>query len=134
MRYLENRYVDDINNLLKQLSNSARNLSLEDFRRVFKSGELLVIFDEDRIIGMACVHFRETCIRKIATIEDVVVDKEYRKKGFGEKLVKSLVKRAQERGANRVELTSKPKRVGANALYKKMGFKKINTNYYRLEI
>lgn len=134
MRYMKNSHVDDINNLLKQLSDSVRELSREDFRRIFKRGKLLAVFEEDRIVGMAGVHFRETCFRKIATIEDVVVDKEYRGKGLGKKLVEGLIKTAREQGASRVELTSKPKRKESKALYEKLGFKKVKTSYYRLEI
>lgn len=43
----------------------------------------------------------------------------------------TLIARARIRGGQDVNLTSRPSRRIANALYKKIGFKKRNTNVYR---
>jgi ribosomal protein S18 acetylase RimI-like enzyme len=68
-----------------------------------------------------------------AWIEDVVVDYEYRRKGIGEKLNQTALRRAARAGARTVDLTSRPSRESANRLYRRMGFNKRETNIYRYE-
>lgn len=66
-----------------------------------------------------------------AWIEDVIVDTKARGKGVGEELVKTAIAYAQEKGITRIDLSSRPERVGANKLYQKLGFTIRKTNMYR---
>ena len=70
-----------------------------------------------------------TAIR--AWIEDVVVDAAARGRGVGEALTREGLRRAAERGAASVELTSRPAREAANRLYERLGFVRRETNVYR---
>ena len=65
-----------------------------------------------------------------AVIEDVVVDEPFRGRGIGEALVRQLIDLARLKGARGVSLTSNPRRVGANRLYLRMGFRIWRTNHY----
>ncbi|RME88234.1 MAG: GNAT family N-acetyltransferase [Anaerolineae bacterium] len=65
-----------------------------------------------------------------ARIEDVVVDEGARGQGIGEALVREGLRLAQQAGADGVALTSNPRRVAANRLYQKIGFKRWETNVY----
>jgi len=96
----------------------------------------LVVRDKgnNKIIGMGSIYFIRTLGGFKGYIEDVVIDKNYRGLGLGRRLVCKLIEVAKEHGATRIDLTSNPKRKIANALYIKLGFKKINTNFYRLEL
>lgn len=136
---METRKIDDkmtarINELSRQLSERARKLSKEDLKRIFAQPGfyLAVIFIGEKLVGMATIYFRETLMRKVGVIEDVVVDESCRGHKLGEKLNKMLIEEAKKRGAEYVELTSRPRRKTANVLYKKLGFKKPETNYLRL--
>ena len=68
-----------------------------------------------------------------ALIEDVVVDVSYRGQGIGKKIMDEALRLAKEYGASGVMLTSNPRRVSANHLYQKMGFKRWETNLYFYE-
>jgi ribosomal protein S18 acetylase RimI-like enzyme len=68
-----------------------------------------------------------------ALIEDVVVDESHRGQGIGKKIMAEALRRAEEYGAKGVMLTSNPRRVAANRLYQKMGFKRWETNLYFYE-
>ena len=70
----------------------------------------------------------------IAQIEDVVVDKNQRRKGLGKLISEKLIERARVRGARVVQLSSRAGREAANALYKKLGFELHETNSYHLEL
>jgi ribosomal protein S18 acetylase RimI-like enzyme len=69
-----------------------------------------------------------------AWIEDVVVDETARGLGVGERLTMTAVDEARRRGVRSVDLTSRPAREAANALYQKLGFERRETNLYRLSL
>lgn len=69
-----------------------------------------------------------------AHVEDIIVDESMRGQGVGEALVRHLLQIAREMGLKGVSLTCNPRRVAANALYQKMGFKKWETNVYWYEL
>ncbi len=131
-----------INFLLRQLSEKAKDQSIPDLKRILgKRGVFLVgAFDNSILVGIAGIYFKETLMRKAGIIEDpgdiedVVVDEEYRGRGIGRKLMEFLIKEAKKRKADCVELTSNSNRTEANAMYESMGFKKRETNCYRLEL
>jgi ribosomal protein S18 acetylase RimI-like enzyme len=83
-----------------------------------------------RIVGtLTLVVFRvPTGMR--AWIEDVVVDASMRGRGLGERLTREALRRARDRGASGVELTSRPSRDAANRLYQRLGFVSRRTNVY----
>jgi len=122
-----------INLLLIQLSGRAKALSKSDLiRKLRKPIVWFVALDGKTIVGMATICFREPPIGKVGTIEGVVVSLLYQGQGIGRKLNTILIEEAKKRGVDFIELTSKPERKAANALYKKLGFKKPKTNYLRL--
>jgi ribosomal protein S18 acetylase RimI-like enzyme len=60
-----------------------------------------------------------------------VVDEAARGRGVGEILNRWALGLADRLGARTVDLTSRPSRVAANALYRKIGFEERETNIYR---
>jgi len=69
-----------------------------------------------------------------ALIEDVVVDESVRGLGIGVALTTAALDHARSVGVTTVDLTSRPARVAANALYKKVGFTQRETNVYRFNL
>ena len=63
-----------------------------------------------------------------------MVDEAYRGKALGRKLVDYAIGLARERGIQVLMLTSKPKRVAANALYRSVGFESKETNVYKMQL
>jgi ribosomal protein S18 acetylase RimI-like enzyme len=90
--------------------------------------------DADRVIGsLTLVTFRiPTGLR--AWIEDVVVDENTRRSRAGWKLTEAALAKAKALGVSTVDLTSRPSREGANAMYQKMGFELRNSNLYRFAL
>lgn len=98
---------------------------------------LLVASDADNhgyVVGsLTLVMFRiPTGLR--AWIEDVVVDGEIRRSGAGRALTMAAVDKARELGATTVDLTSRPSREAANAMYLKVGFVLRQSNLYRYDL
>ena len=87
--------------------------------------------EEGRIVGMTKVCCFTIPTGRHANIEDVVVLPECQGTGLGRKLVQAALDYLAGTGQSyKVGLTSKPARVAANALYRKMGFKQKETNVY----
>ena len=108
--------------------------SVDDLRALLASPcttLLLARAGDGAVVGMlALVVFRiPTGLR--AFIEDVVVDQGLRGRGVGAALTRRAIELATARGVRTVELTSRPHRLAANALYLKLGFEKRDTSVYR---
>jgi GNAT superfamily N-acetyltransferase len=86
------------------------------------------------IIGVATVSLVRAPTGVHARLEDVVVDESVRGKGVGAALTEAAIEVAREWGANYLALTSNPRREAANQLYKKLGFKRWETNVYRFDL
>jgi len=128
--------VDGLNHLLPQLSANATALRIDDVRAMVRSeaSTLFVARDGDRVIGtLTLVTFLIPTGRR-AWIEDVVVDADARGAGAGELLTKVAIEEATRRGVRTIELSSRPSRAAANALYRKLGFVERETNVYRFFI
>jgi ribosomal protein S18 acetylase RimI-like enzyme len=125
--------LDAINGLLPQLSSSSAALDESDLTFIInsESTKLFLATDEDQVFGMlSLVLFRIPTGRK-AWVEDVVVDEKARGRGVGKLLTEHAVGVALEHGAHSVDLTSRPSRAAANALYQRVGFQQRETNVYR---
>ncbi|HEX9839674.1 MAG TPA: GNAT family N-acetyltransferase [Anaerolineales bacterium] len=58
-----------------------------------------------------------------AQIESVRVDKKYQNQGIGSEMMQWTIKRARERGAHVVQLTTHQSREDAHRFYERLGFK-----------
>ena len=130
------KILEAINELLPQLSSSAKPLTASELTEIIQSesSHLLMAEESGKFYGsLTLVTFMiPTGIR--AWIEDVVVKENARGKGVGKLLSERAVGLASEIGAKTVDLTSRPSREVANALYKKVGFELRETNVYRYKI
>jgi ribosomal protein S18 acetylase RimI-like enzyme len=127
--------VEALARLLPQLS-SADPPSAAELGEIVGDPDcaLLVARLDGRIVGsLTLVTFRIPTAVK-AWIEDVVVDDAVRGQGVGEGLNRAAIGLAAERGATKVDLTSRPTREAANRLYQRLGFVRRDTNVYRYSI
>jgi len=67
-------------------------------------------------------------------LEDVVVDEQARGQGLGKAIVHYAIGYARNLGTKKLDLTSAPRRMAANKLYRNMGFSLRKTNVYRLRL
>ncbi len=109
-----------MNHLISQLSSSAPEMTLDQLRDFLDSSAttLFVATHEGRTVGMLTLVIFPIPTGIRAWIEDVVVE----------------VDVAKSRGAVTVDLTSRPAREAANALYRKVGFVQRQTNVYRFVV
>ena len=122
-----------LNRLLPQLSSSAPPLTSVALERLLSSEgvTLFVATDDDAVVGTLSLVTWATPTGVRAWIEDVVVDVAARGFGVGRALTEAALLEASRRHARTVDLTSRPSRSAANALYLSLGFALRETNVYR---
>jgi ribosomal protein S18 acetylase RimI-like enzyme len=122
--------------LVPQLSSSAQAPTRAELEAIVESPATTIFLaedDEGALIGSLTLALFRTPTGTRAWIEDVIVDESARGQGAGEALVAEAIRLAAEAGARTVDLTSRPSRDAANALYEKIGFYMRETNVYRYD-
>ena len=102
----------------------------------FPASTLLVARESDAsaIVGAATLSLVRAPSGVHGRLEDVVVDGAARGKGIGAALTEEVIRLAKASGADYIALTSNPRREAANRLYQRVGFKKWETNVYRMDL
>ena len=125
----------EINNLIPQLSQSAKLLTKEEFTSLLNAESTHLYFAEDKeqVLGMLSLVTFPIPTGLRGWVEDVVVDTTARGKGVGKLLTMHALKEAQKMGVLTIDLTSRPSRDVANRLYQSVGFSARVTNVYRFK-
>lgn len=128
--------ADALRLLSKQIGKNYQPLSDNDIKEMIISTihNLFIVKDNsnNKVVGMILVLiYRIPYVRK-AYLEDLVIDVDYRKNGLGTLLIQTALEYAREQGAAYVDFTSRPYRGAGNSLYEKFGFKRRDTNVYRV--
>lgn len=128
--------VDGLNHLLPQLSSKPATLTIDSVERMIQSeaATIFIASEEFVIVGTLTLIIFSTPTGRRSWIEDVVVDESARGAGVGEQLTAAAIEEARQRGVRTIDLTSRPSREAANAMYLKMGFARRETNVYRLSL
>lgn len=127
----------DVQALIKELV-SGLSVSVERLVSVVESPGthfFATVGDDGHIVGCATLCVFDTPTGRKACVEDVVVNPACRGQHIGRKLMEHIIDFARsELGDVDLHLTSSPRRVSANNLYRSVGFQQRETNVYNLEI
>ena len=95
---------------------------------------LVAARDNKHIIGIGTLYSIQKLGMRVGYVEDIVVKQEYRGAGLGRKILEKLIAVGRKKRLDSIRLSSKPSRIAANKLYQRLGFKKRDTNAYKLEL
>lgn len=130
--------VSDIQRLLNQLSKNPRLLTRNTLSDICTEHTVLVAMDDaipsKPIVGMATLVVIEQLVGTRGRVEDVVVDREYRRQGIARRLMEELHETAKRHGVGKLALSSRPDRDAAIPLYLKLGYRLAETNAYVIEL
>ncbi len=125
-----------IRRLAAQLGSGYQPLTDKDLKDMLKSPTTYLFVaresEKKEIIGMATLVIYRIPYVKKAAFDDLIVALAYQGRGIGRLLTEKVLSVAKKLGAKYIDFTSHPKRLKANKLYEKLGFKKRDTNVYRL--
>jgi len=111
--------------LINYFTKEPNNFTYEEFSKFFdkiNDSIILVIEEDNKIIGTAKLLIEQKFhnnFSKMGHIEDVVILKEYREKGYGTLLMKELIKISKENNCYKIILNCNTENID---YYKKMGF------------
>jgi GNAT superfamily N-acetyltransferase len=113
--------AEQIAPLLGQLGYPA---TAEQVRARLQRADALVAEDDGRILGLAATHLRHNLERDAPTcrLTALVVDEPARGHGIARALLDDVIADAERQGCERVEVTLRPHRKEAEALYRSLGF------------
>jgi ribosomal protein S18 acetylase RimI-like enzyme len=128
--------VEGLNRLLPQLSSQPPTLTISDVERMVHSeaATLFVATESGVVLGTLTLIIFSIPTGRRGWIEDVVVDESARGAGVGDQLTNAAIDEARVRGVRSLDLTSRPSREAANAMYVKLGFGLRESNLYRLTL
>ena len=129
-------HYDAVCRLMGQLTARTISFTEEDYKHLIRRADsrLFLLIVEGRVEGMLSVGMYASPTGTTAWIEDVVVDTSLRGSGLGRRLVEHAIGYCREKGIDTVYLTSNPKRVAANGLYRSVGFVRKETNMYKMNL
>lgn len=136
LKFLKSKFkyeIPRVKKLVRELDPSAK-INEQSLYKAMLNGYISKIEEDGRLVGMGWIFPRQTLLRRQAVVEDMIVDEKYRGRGYGEKIIKDLISWAKKQGVEVVELTTNPRRIAANSLYQKVGFKLHETNHYLLPL
>lgn len=127
------RQLEEIRCLMQALSDHC-TLSESQLKETIGHSLLYVLKDKERTVGMAtlCLYHAPSGCK--GSIEDVVILPEYQGKGLGKQLLQHVLDEAKLHAPLTIYLTSRPQRIAANSLYRKLGFQQKETNVYKMEV
>jgi len=136
---LDEELYNAIQILLPQVSRKKPLPSREDIATILVSNSTILITarypnEYGAIVGLLAFTYYLVPSGKFGHIDDVVVESHYRKKGIGRTLIEKTLLIAREMEIDQVTLTSNPTRIAANQLYRKLGFNKLDTNVFSIDV
>jgi ribosomal protein S18 acetylase RimI-like enzyme len=126
------RVFNAVLRLIPQLGSDSLLPTRKHFKGILKSKRthFFIVEIDKKIVGILTIATYNIPSGEKVWIEDVVVDKSERGKGIGKELTLFAINFAKSQGYKAIELTSRPSRIAANQLYKKLGFVIRETNVY----
>ncbi|MEC7873839.1 MAG: GNAT family N-acetyltransferase [Actinomycetota bacterium] len=121
--------------LIPQLSTSSPAPTAKELKEIVahEASTILLATEGETIVGSMTLVVFPIPTGTRAWIEDVVVREDAQGRGVGEALNRRAMQIAVDRGAQTINLTSRPTREAANRLYQRLGFVPRETNIYRYE-
>lgn len=101
---------------------------------------IFVALDENKTVGFTQLYPKYSSVRLVKNwiLNDLFVDPEYRKKGIGEALIKTVMDFARAQGSTFVQLETAVDNFTAQSLYEQIGFVKQGPDegflLYKIEI
>jgi ADP-ribose pyrophosphatase YjhB (NUDIX family)/GNAT superfamily N-acetyltransferase len=136
LQFVKEKFIYDlaaVKKLVAQLDPTAV-VNEQSLYKAVVDGYVSKIEKNGKLLGMGWIFPRQTMLRHQAVVEDMIVAESQRGKGWGEKILRDLIAWAKQQGVQVIELTTNPKRIAANSLYRKLGFKLHETNHYLLNL
>ncbi len=131
----DSNLVQPISDMLVQLTEREAQFGEQELRSIIESpaSQLFILRVDNAVAGMLTLGRYTSPTGTKVWVEDVVVSNQYRGQRLGRRLVEYAIEYCKAHFAPcTLMLTSNPKRVAANELYRTSGFESKQTNVYKM--
>ncbi|MBS3116718.1 GNAT family N-acetyltransferase [Candidatus Woesearchaeota archaeon] len=94
---------------------------------IMSKGLKISLLEKEKVIGRGYLYIMKNELHKqpslIGYLEDIYVGEKYRQKGYGKKIIQTLIEEARKQSCYKVILTSRYGREKLHRWYEKFGFK-----------
>lgn len=120
---LVNHYMTGLSGVEKQ-HGKLQQLRLVDGLANQENAEVLFVVSGNRAVGLAVcfIHFSIFDIKPYMYIQDLIIDEEFRNKGYGRALLEKLIESAVEREFSKITLELYEDNMIAQNLFESLGF------------
>ena len=124
---LMREYMTDEMGGCEPLTDELNNKLIEGLKNATNALIFLAVY-KNEFVGLtnSFINFATFSVKKFINIHDVIVKKEFRGKGIGEKLIHENIRYAADNGFSKVTLEVRNDNNKAQNLYKKLGFNDCN--------
>mgnify|MGYP001557973381 FL=1 len=126
IKQLTENKLDDFLILLEEINEKpfeagTKSRSKEDFARGRYTGFLL--YEEEMLAGIAIVIDTYSAVhaKKVLNLDELYVQEQFRKKGFGKKLFDHVIEYAKKEGYMRIEWRAEKNNIATQKLYAQYG-------------
>lgn len=129
--------LPQLRRVLTQLSPQLADVDDEELRSRLYDDRLVVVvlLEDDEVVATASLSLLTTAgLGRIGHVDDVAVDLSHRGRGRGRVLMEAVHAEARRLGLRHLDLSSRPSREAANALYRSLGYELRETNAYRFRL
>jgi len=124
-----NQYID----LLYQLGGYKESINMSDFKKKYKSIKeqnsfIYVIKVNDKLIATGKLFVELKIFDSLGHIEDIIVDSEYRKFGYGKIIIQYLLNESKKMGCYKCVLDAKDELI---QFYSKCGMDYVGANFVK---
>lgn len=137
IKKLDDNQIDHINQLIQELFGTFDHfLSKTYLNHVIRSqdSKLFGAFQNKRLVGMVLVHIYQSLSRKVAVLDELVIDQAFRGQKIGEELITAAKIWAISKNTNCLECTTRAKNKAAINFFLKLGFHNRNQKAFRLNL
>jgi len=103
----------------------------KEFEKILsqKGSNLLILEIGGGVAGYMIYTMQKNTQKSFAYLDDIFIKKDFRKQGYGKKLVKHFMEIAKEKGIKKMGLGVRVENKNAIKLYRELGFKIIGYNF-----
>jgi PhnO protein len=136
---IRNARIEDMLTVYEQINDlEEKVLNMNSFQKKFKANifnkniiYLVAVSSNKEKIGFISCHIQDLLHhdKRVAEIQELYVDKKFRKLGAGSLLVKSLINKLKTKNCESLEVTAQNKRRKTHQFYSKIGFQQSHLKF-----
>lgn len=111
---------------------ASRALEIWNRMKQYPYYKVLVVEEDQRLIATCSLIILDNLGHqgaKLAVVESVIVEQNYRRNGVGQMMMNHVMELAQKEGCYKLMLSSNKKRIMAHKFYQKLGFKQHGISF-----